>query len=100
MRKKLAITVLVALLSGAALAETHPIQYGWKERPPEKFALSNRAKRRLPLEIVPVAGSDNVLLNLQLTAHFPVNLSVQNARGENLEAAATPMSPGLRQTAR
>ena len=83
MLKKIAITALVAMLSCAALAEAHP-RYGWKDRPSEKFELSNRAKRKLPLQIVPIGSSDNTLINMHLTAQFPVTLSVQNARGDSL----------------
>jgi len=82
MWKKMAITALVAMLGCAAFSQSHPAKYGWKERPSEKFALSNRAKRKLPLEIVPIGGSDNVFINLQLTSQYPVTLSVQNARGD------------------
>jgi hypothetical protein len=81
MRKKLVITALVATLSCVAFSES---RYGWKERPTEKFALSNRATRKLPLEIVPIGGSDNAFINLQLTAQFPVNFTVQDARGDSL----------------
>lgn len=81
MRKKTVITALVAMLSCAAFSES---RYGWKEHPAEKFALSNRAKRKLPLEVLPIAGSDNVFINLQLTSQFPVNFSVQDARGDSV----------------
>jgi hypothetical protein len=84
MRNKAVITALVAMLSCAAAAQSRPARYGWSPRPTEKFALSNRAKRRLPLEIVPAVGSDSVFINLQLTAQFPVNMSVQNARGDSV----------------
>jgi hypothetical protein len=81
MQKKLVITALVAVLSCVAFCES---RYGWKERPTEKFALSNRAKRKLPLEVVPIGGSDNAFINLQLTSQYPVNMSVQDARGDSL----------------
>jgi hypothetical protein len=84
MWKKTAITALVALLSCTLFSETHPARYGWKERPTEKFALSNRAKRRLPLELLPIGGTDNAFINLQVNSQFPVNMSVQNARGDSV----------------
>jgi hypothetical protein len=84
MRKKTVITALVALLTCAAFSESHPAQYGWKERPTEKFALSNRAKRKLPLELLSIGGSDNAMINVQLTSQFPVNMSVQDARGDSV----------------
>lgn len=83
MWKKTAITALMALLSCTAFSESHPARYGWKERPAEKFALSNRAKRKLQLELLPIGSSGNAFINLQLTSRFPVNLSVQNARGDS-----------------
>ncbi len=81
MRKKMVITALVAMLSCVAFSES---QYGWKERREEKFSLSNRAKRKLPLELAPIGGSDNAFINLQLTSEFPVNFSVQDARGDSI----------------
>jgi hypothetical protein len=81
MQKKTVITALVVLLSCAAFSQSHPARYGWKERPTEKFALSNRAKRKLPLVLVPIKGSNNAMINVQLTAQFPANISVENARG-------------------
>lgn len=83
MQKKLAITALVALLSCAAFAESHAARFDWKERSAEKFALSNRAKRKLPLMIPAIGGSDNAMINVQLTSQFPVNMSVQDARGDS-----------------
>ena len=79
MQKKMAITALVALLSCAAFTQSHP-RYDWKARPTEKFALSNRAKRKLPLVISPVGASENAMVNLALNSQFPVNLSVQDAQ--------------------
>jgi hypothetical protein len=67
MRKKIVITALVAMLSCVAFSES---RYGWKERPAEKFSLSNRAKRKLPLELVPIGGSENAFINLQLLHGF------------------------------
>lgn len=84
MRKNTAIVALVVLLSGAAFSQSRPSHYGWKDRASEKFALSNRAKRRLPLAMLPIEGSDNALINVQLTAQFPINLSVQDARGDSV----------------
>jgi hypothetical protein len=83
MHRKTAISALVALLGCAAFSQSHPARYGWKERPTEKFALSNRAKRKLPLAILPIGGSDNAMINVQLTSQFPVNVSAQNARGDS-----------------
>ena len=83
MPKKMTITALVALLSCAAFAES-PVRYDWKARPAERFALSNRAKRRLLLEIPVIGGSDNAIVNLALTSDYPVTLSVQDARGDSV----------------
>lgn len=82
--RKIVITALVAMLSCAAFSQSHPARYGWKEHPTEKFALSNRAKRKLPLETVPYGGGDNALINVQLSSQFPVNISVQDARGDSV----------------
>jgi hypothetical protein len=84
MHKTTAIALLAALLSCAAFSQSHPARYGWKERPSEKFALSYGAKRKLPLVIPAVAGSDTAMVNVQLTSQFPVTMAVQNARGDRL----------------
>jgi len=84
MQKKMAITALVALLSCAAFTESHPTRFDWKARPTEKFALSNRAKRKLPLLIPAIGGSDAAMVNLALTSQFPVTISVQDARGDSV----------------
>jgi hypothetical protein len=84
MQKKTAITALAALLSCAAFAESHPARFDWKARPAEKFALSNRAKRKLPLVVSPIGQSENAMVNLQLASQFPVNMSVQDARGDSI----------------
>ena len=65
--RKIVITALVAMLSCAAFSQSHPARYGWKEHPTEKFALSNRAKRKLPLETVPIGGGENAMINVQLS---------------------------------
>jgi hypothetical protein len=83
MFKKAAITILVAVLSCAAFSESQP-KYGWKERPTEKFELSNRAERKLSLVILPIGASDNAMIDLRMTSEFPVNMSVQNARGDTV----------------
>jgi hypothetical protein len=84
MHKKTAITALVALLSCAAFSESRPSRFDWKARPTEKFALSNRAKRKLPLAIPPIGASDTAMVNLALTSQFPVTISVQDARGDSV----------------
>lgn len=84
MQKKTAITALVALLSCAAFAGPHPVRYDWKARPAEKFTLSNRAKRKLPLVIPPIGASETAMVNLALTSDFPVTVSVQDARGASV----------------
>jgi hypothetical protein len=86
MQKKLIIPALVAMLGCTAFSQSHPARYGWKERPSEKFALSNQAKRKLPLVIPASGGSDTaiVYVQLQLTSQFPVTMSVQNARGVSI----------------
>ena len=94
MQKKTAITLLIALLSCQAFSESHP-KFGWKERSPEKFELSNRAKRKLPLTVATIGGSDTQVINVQLTAQFPVNMSVQNARGDSVGGCYYPYVTGL-----
>jgi len=84
MQKTTAITALVALLSCAAFTESHPARFEWKARATEKFALSNRAKRKLSLEVSPIGQSENAMINLQLASQFPVNMSVQDARGDSI----------------
>jgi hypothetical protein len=76
------ITALVALLSCAAFSQSHSARFDWKERPTEKFDLSNRAKRKLPLVIPAMLRGDTAMVEVQLTSQFPVNLSVQNTRGD------------------
>jgi hypothetical protein len=83
MWRKTAIAALVALLGCAAFSESHP-KYGWRERPTEKFDLSNRAKRKLSLMTSPIGVSDSAMIKLRLTSQFPVKLSVQNARGDSV----------------
>lgn len=84
MQKKTVIAALVTLLSCAAFTESRPARFEWKARPSEKFALSNRAKRKLPLVISAVGESDTTMVNLQLTSQFPVTMSVQDARGDSV----------------
>lgn len=74
------ITLIVSVLCCSAFSQSHPAQFGWKERTTEKFTLSNRAERKFPLQI-PAKGRDPMaLVEVQLTAKYPVSLSVQNAR--------------------
>ena len=94
MQKKTAITLLVALLSCTAFSESHP-KFGWKQRPTDKFELSNRAKRNLPLAVTPIGASETAVINVQLTSQYPVNMSVQNARGESLGGCYYPYVTNL-----
>ena len=84
MQKKIAVTTMVALLSCAAFSSSHPARFEWKARKTEKFTLSNRAKRKLPLLIPAINGNDTALINLAMTSQFPVSLSVQDARGDSV----------------
>ena len=73
----------MAGLACVALSQSHPARFDWKERPTEKFELSNRAKRKLPLVIPAMLRGDTAMIEVQLASQFPVNLSVQNARGDS-----------------
>lgn len=82
--RRFSIAALVAAFCCVALAQSHLAQFGWEEQAKEKFALSNRARRKFPLAVSAAGRNGKALIQVQMTSQYPVNLSVQDARGADL----------------